>query len=254
MRIIYSINTGIDSDYFNGRNLENNLLFYELSMKLARQFYPITLYTDEYGASRLGEFADEVKLLNKDPEFYIWSEPKFEAISREEGDFLHVDGDLFIQKPFDLPYGDLYFDHIEYNLYEAYYKDNLNTFDEYGIGKVFPEWTKEYSGAFNIGIMGFRTNEIKELYLDRYYKIKEWFFNEVPPYIRDSAIVPSMTIGEHSLSCISKGHNWVSIPLNEYNGYLHMFSGRKHIPMFVELVKYRLKYGEFKTYKENGSI
>lgn len=250
MRIIYSLKTNLQSDYFAGRNLENNFKFYELSMKLTRQYYPVTLYTDEYGAQRLGDFADEVKLLENDSENYIWSEAKFEAISRESGDFLHVDGDLFINRPFNLPDADVYYDHTEHILYDFYYKDNINNFEKYGVSKVFPEWSTEYTGAFNIGIMGFRTEEIKNLYLDRYYKMKEWFFTEFPKDI-DAPLI-SMTIGEHGLSCLSRALEWDSIPLNEHNDYLHMYSGRKHIGMFVEFVDSYLQNHEFKTYKDNG--
>ena len=102
--------------------------------------------------------ADEVKMLKKDPENYIWSEPKFEAISNETGNFLHVDGDLFITKPFILNDSDVYYDHTELTLHEYYYKENLKNFTDYGIDKVFPEWSSKYLGAFNIGIMGFRTD------------------------------------------------------------------------------------------------
>lgn len=249
MRIIYSFNTGIEEDYFKGDNLENNFKFYELSIRLARQYYPVTLYTDEYGASRLGHLVDEVKFLEKDPSNYIWSEPKFEAISRETGDFLHLDGDLFIVKPFNKPDADLYFDHIEHGLYEIYYKDNLENFDKYGIKERFPEWSKEYTGAFNIGIMGFRNDEIKNIYLDRYYSMKEWFFNEYP--LRDETVLASMTIGEHGLSCLSNEYGWESVPLIEHNQYLHMYSGRKHLKGFVKMVESQLKE-EYKTYIENG--
>ena len=203
MRIIYSFNTSVgDDDYFKGVNLEHNFLFYELSIRLCRQYYPVTLYTDEYGAERLGHLVDEVKMLKKDPENYIWSEPKFEAISNETGDFLHVDGDLFITKPFTLNDSDVYYDHTEVTLHEYYYKENLKNFTDYGIDKVFPEWSSKYLGAFNIGIMGFRTDEIKNIYLDRYFKMKDWFYN-VFPHEKVEAIIPSMTLGEHSLACLS---------------------------------------------------
>jgi len=250
MRIIYSLNTGLEDEYFKGNNLENNFKFYELSMRLSRQYYPVTLYTDQYGADRLGHLVDEVKFLEKDPENYIWSEAKFEAISKESGEFLHVDGDLFINSPFNLPTADVYYDHTEHVLYDFYYRENIHNFDKYGVGKVFPEWSTEYTGAFNIGIMGFKTDDIKNVYLDRYYKMKEWYFNEFPKDIEAPLI--SMTIGEHGLSCISNKLGWDSIPLNEYNDYLHMYSGRKHIPMFVEFIDSYLKNREFKTYKENG--
>lgn len=254
MRIIYSFNTSVgDDDYFKGINLEHNFLFYELSIRLCRQFYPVTLYTDEYGAERLGHLVDEVKMLKKDPENYIWSEPKFEAISNETGEFLHVDGDLFITKPFILNDSDVYYDHTEITLHEYYYKENLKNFTDYGIGEVFPEWSSKYLGAFNIGIMGFRTDEIKNIYLDRYFKMKDWYYNVFPNEKFDSPI-PSMTLGEHSLSCLSDYYNWKSTPLYDENQYLHMYGGRKHLDMFYQFAKSYLESREFKTYKDNGNI
>lgn len=250
MRIIYSLNTGIDDPYFTGQNLENTFLQYELSMKLTRQYYPITLYTDQYGADRLGHLVDEVKFLKKNPDFYIWSEPKFEAISRETGEFLHVDGDLYINKPFNLPDADVYYDHTEHALYEFYYKNNITNFDKYGIGGVFPEWTTEYTGAYNIGILGFKTDEIKNLYLHRYYDMKEWYFNDFPRDINSH--LASMTIGEHGLTCICNAFDLNAVPLAEHNGYLHMYGARKHLPMFMEFIRSYLDNTEFKTYKENG--
>lgn len=253
MRAIYSLNTSLNEDFFQGRNLENNFIFYELSIRLVRRYYPVTLYTDEYGAERLGHLVDEVVLLEKDPEFYIWSEPKFEAISKEKGDFIHIDGDLFLRKPFNLPEADIYYDHLEDGLgmYEKYYQHNITNFTNHGIGDVFPEWSSEYTGAFNIGIMRFRTDEIKDIYLDRYYKMKNWFFNDFPKDIE--APLTSMTIGEHGLSCLSNHYNWTAVPLIEHNQYFHMYSGRKHNFMFVDFVKSYLDNNEFLTYKENGN-
>ena len=251
MRIIYSFNTGVDGDYFRGNNLENNFLFYELSIKLCRQYYPVTLYTDELGAERLGHLVDDVIMLEKDPENYIWSEPKFEAISRESGEFLHVDGDLWIDKPFTLNDSDIYYDHTEDTLFETYYKDNLESFTKYGVAEVFPEWRSDYLGAFNIGILGFRTDEIKHIYLDRYFKMKEWYYSKFP-YEELNPKVPSMTLGEHSLSCLSDHYQWKSTPLFDEHRYLHMYSARKHIPMFVTFVKNYLDNNHFLTYKENG--
>ena len=101
--------------------------------------------------------------------------------------------------------------------------------------------------------MGFRTDEIKNIYLDRYFKMKDWFYN-VFPHEKVEAIIPSMTLGEHSLACLSKYYNWKSTPLYDENQYLHMYGGRKHLDMFYQFAKSYLENREFKTYKDNGNI
>ena len=235
VKIIYSFDTQLNGPYFQGKNLENNLLFYELSIRLAKQYYPVTLYTDEYGEEKLGHLVDEVKLLSKDDKFYLWSEPTFEAISREEGEFIHLDGDVFLNGPLNLPEGDVYYDCREDSLYEYYYKDNIEIFDKYGIGEVFPEWSTEYTGAFNVGLLGFGDDNIKKQFVDRFYKMKEWYYNDFPSDIKIH--LATMTFEEHGLSCFCNKNNYNAVPLSQHNGYLHMFSSRKHIPMFVEFVR-----------------
>lgn len=249
MELIYSFYSNFNKyDYWKGKNRENNLLYLELSIKLARQFYPVTLYTDEETAKRFINLVDDIKILNvKDSNYKIWSQAKFEAIERHEGEFLHIDGDLFMTEPLVIPQGDIYYDHTETGLYESYYKYNLELFDKKGIKKVFPEWTTEYTGAFNIGILGFKNNSIKQLYLDRYYKQLDWLYSTIP--VDEQVDVPSMVIGEHSLACIANAHNLTGVPLDEYNNYLHMYGRRKHQPIFTEFVKEYSKK-EFKKYYE----
>lgn len=249
MEVIFSFYSKYDQfDYWTGQYRENNLMFMELAIKLARQFYPVTMYTDEKQAKRFKHLVDDIKILNTQGSKYkIWSQAKFEAIERHEGNFLHLDGDLFLDEKLNIPDGDIYYDHTETTLYESYYKHNLELFDKEGIKKVFPEWTKKYTGAYNIGALGFKNNSIKELYLDRYYRQLDWLYNELP--IEKHHGVTSMTIGEHSLACIANHHNLTGVPLAEHNGYLHMFSSRKHLPAFVNFVKeYNKK--EFKKYYE----
>lgn len=249
MEAIFSFYSKYDEfDYWKGKNRENNLMFMELAIKLARQYYPVTMYTDENTAKRFSGIVDEIKILNTQGSKYkIWSQAKFEAIERHTGEFLHLDGDLFLDAPLVMPPGDIYYDHTETTLYETYYKHNLELFDKEGIGKVFPEWSKVYTGAYNIGALGFKKDSIKQLYLDRYYKQLEWLYNDLP--LEKHHGVTSMTIGEHSLACIANYHKLKGVPLAEHNGYLHMFSNRKHLPAFVNFVKeYNKK--EFKKYYE----
>ena len=59
MKIIQSLSTTRINDE---TYIQKILDIYQCSIKMARRFHPITLYTDERGANELGHLVDEVKL------------------------------------------------------------------------------------------------------------------------------------------------------------------------------------------------
>ena len=63
MKIIQSLSTTRINDE---TYIQKILDIYQCSIKMARRFHPITLYTDERGANELGHLVDEVKFLKKD--------------------------------------------------------------------------------------------------------------------------------------------------------------------------------------------
>ena len=81
MNLIYSLNTNLLKYDYDKSNLDKLIKNYELSIKLAKQYHNIILYTDEYGASKLGGIVDDIQFLKKDKN-YLWSEAKFEALSK----------------------------------------------------------------------------------------------------------------------------------------------------------------------------
>jgi hypothetical protein len=69
MRIVQTLTTtphGCGEPYIRAQ-----LQLFQCSIKMARRFHPITLYTDERGANELGHMVNEVKLLEKNKEFQI---------------------------------------------------------------------------------------------------------------------------------------------------------------------------------------
>ena len=83
MRLIYSISTTPNRAFLKDK-LAKQILIWKKSITLAKKFYPITLWTDEVGAAILGDLVDEVKILKKDTENYLWCEPKYEAMMGED--------------------------------------------------------------------------------------------------------------------------------------------------------------------------
>ena len=152
MRIVQTLTTtpnGFGEPYIKGQ-----LELFQCSIKMARRFHPITLYTDERGANELGNFVNEVKFLEKNTENYLWCEPKFEAMKRETGDFIHMDGDVFLAEPLIIPDSyDVLYDFNDGEIGDKYYANNIQVFDEWGIKEIFPHWSPIWDGAHNVGLL-----------------------------------------------------------------------------------------------------
>lgn len=248
MKLVYSLYSGVNSHWLQGDFFETTLKYFELSIRLARQYHHIVLYTDEVGKSRLGHLVDEVKLLERTPDYVLWSESQIEAISREEGQFLHIDGDVLLHDKLYLPKDvDIYYEHIEVGLYDRFYRPKIKLFSERGIQDHFPEWSTEDTGIFNIGIVGFNSEEAKKIYLDRYYSNAKWYkstlLNELGIYDHSAAMV----LQQHSLTCIAKYHNFTSASLFTYNEYIHMFGRKKYRKMNVCLIESYMENYNFKN-------
>lgn len=85
----------------------------------------------------------------------MWAYSKIHTYSLQKEPFLHVDGDVFIWKPFDaaLLNSSLIVQNREDNL--SFYKHSINTIEKYA--QIIPDWVshlKQSPSAYNVGIIG----------------------------------------------------------------------------------------------------
>lgn len=236
MRLVYSLNT--DKIEIVGGVAKKTFAIYELSIRLASQFYDnIVLYTDDYGAKNLSHLPVEIIILDKKPsnEYYAWSEAKFEAISKEKGDYLHIDGDIFLSHPLILEDKDIIIENREY-IWDFYYDHLFKAFNEKGVKKIFPEWGYATKTPLNIGFLKFKEDEVKELYLDRYYRLKKFFvdnFINKGIYVKG---IPSLVIGQHSLDCIAEHYDYSVQVAYDNNDYAHIYGKKKYNAMYQQFI------------------
>jgi hypothetical protein len=208
---------------------------------MARRFHPVTLYTDERGANELGHLVDEVKFLEKNTDNYLWCEPKFEVFERETGEFIHMDGDVFISEPLVIP--------KEYDvLYDCneidggkYYHTNMNILYGWGVKEVFPHWNINWSGAYNVGLISFKSPTHMKMYSDTFYTLKDFYFKN-SKLQGDKLTYIAMTLEQLSLKLLSDGMGWNSVSMDNINSYIHMYSVRKFNKGFMELIETMSKY------------
>lgn len=235
MRIVQTLSTtpySMEEPYIKAQ-----LQLFECSIKMARRFHPITLYTDERGANELGHLVNEVKFLEKNTENYLWCEPKFEAFKREEGEYIHMDGDVFIAEPLILPKEyDVLYDFNDGEIGSTYYSNNIQIFDEWGAKEVFPHWSTNWTGAHNVGLISFKNPDHMKMYSDVFYKLKNFYF-EKSIESKNRLRLPELIMEQLSLKLLADGEGWKSVPLRDMNSYIHMYSGRKLQWGFMQLIE-----------------
>ena len=239
MNLIYSLNTNLLKYDYDKSNLDKLIKSYELSIKLAKQYHNTILYTDEYGASQLGNIVDDVKFLKKDKN-YLWSEAKFEALTDVNTDSFIIDGDIFLNE--ELKYekdGVVFHNYDSKTALEFYYSKTIEDFNNHSIIDVFPYWKTDCEKAINIGILGFFDNELKSEYLKYYYEIKDWYFRKYPTILHKR--LDTMIIGQYCLGCLLNVKNIKEQPLVVTNNYSHFHGGIKYENFFVKMVDSYIK-------------
>ena len=239
MNLIYSLNTDLLKYDYDKNNLDKLIKIYELSIKLSNKHYNTILYTDEYGASQLGNTVNDVKFLKKDKN-YLWSEAKIEALSNEPIDSILMDGDIFLESKLDYINEGVVFDEYDsQNTIDFYYSNTVKDFDKYAIKNVFPYWKTDSKKVINVGILGFFDNDLKTEYLNYYYKIKDWYFTNYPIKLHKRLDV--MVIEQYSLGCMLESKSIKEQPLKIANDYSHFYSGIKYQTFFIKMVDSYLK-------------
>ncbi len=182
-------------------------------------------------------FNDYVDIVNNiSNEFTFWDGFKTLPLL-DETDGLLVDGDiLFHSKMPDFTDDvDLYFDGWESWL--DLYSECIKELTELGISNIIPEWDSTPKRIINIGILKINNNELKDLYLDRWYKMYK-FCNDNKSKMKYFYMCCTIT-SQYLLTLLSKDYNIKNISnrLGKSNGYYTHFVGQqkyKSNPISIE--------------------
>jgi len=145
---------------------EYNLMGWTLScLQLRRYYNNVTLYADDVSAKILIDvlrlpYTEVVCNLNQldNYHFQLWALPKIYTYSQQSSSFLHVDGDVFIWKPFtdNLLKNGLIAQNLEVST--SYYENNMRLLESQlnYFPKEIIEARKKYNPiyAYNAGIFG----------------------------------------------------------------------------------------------------
>jgi len=166
MNLIYTFDINVNTDAHKLNVLKS---YYTNSINSAKLLgYQTELY------SNCDWFDDliDIKHIVTD-EFVFWDAFKTIPLNRND-DYILVDGDvIFHNRLPELDNSiDVYFDGWESWL--SIYDDCVNELDGLGISDIIPEWEVRKQRVMNIGTLKINNKELKELYLDRWFKLYEF--------------------------------------------------------------------------------
>ncbi len=170
MNLIYTFDKNVNTDKHKIEVLKS---YYFNSMLSAKERgYTTEIYTN---CDWFDTYVDIKHDVNK--EFTFWDAYKTIPLFRND-DYMLVDGDvIFHNKLPKLDNSiDVYFDGWEswLNIYD----DCVNELTELGISEIIPEWRCQKQRVMNIGTLKINNIQLKELYLDRWYKMYEFCNNK----------------------------------------------------------------------------
>lgn len=208
MNLIYTFDVNVNTD---SHKLDVLKSYYTNSIQSAKQLgYIIEMYSNCDWFDGLIDIKHNVT-----NEFVFWDAFKTIPLNRSDN-YMLVDGDvLFHNKLPELDNSiDIYFDGWESWL--SIYDDCVNELDELGISNIIPEWRVQKQRVMNIGTLKINNNELRELYLDRWFKLYE-FCKLRKDTIKSFDLCCTIT-SQYLLTLLSYGFN------------IHNFSNRLRTP------------------------
>ena len=175
--------------------LKNNLWLFAYSVMLAKRISKkITLHTDTLGMQYYGELGyDEVKNsldILKDEHSRFWSKGKIIALDQEPIGSIHIDGDVFLKKPYmkkvmSFSDNDVIIQCEErLGIFMQHYMDTIHHYPK--ALKTLPKgFNPELKYALNCGVLGFNSQKIKKEYINGYFdivdqlKASDYFMNQL---------------------------------------------------------------------------
>lgn len=173
--------------------------FYKLSMFKAKQLgYEVHMFTD---VPEMWE-ADKIVICNPDHRKEFFDSYKMYALSRLEEDYMLIDGDVILNKRFEIGDEEVIYDADELADWKSYRK-YIKELDKLGIKEVIPEWNPNRLIPKCCGLLRIKSDTLKSLYYHRwndFYRFAVDKYDKVPWQLTGVA-------AEYLLTCLIDYYN-----------------------------------------------
>ena len=191
MNLIFSYSTHI-GDYKGGRYTKDNktdhvLELYKISMERAKNLgHGIKFYGCEYSLNFLkGYYEDSVSV--EDVKFDITDDLKIYIHSKEPAGSITFDGDIILENKLQIDESaDVVFETKEDFVPDSIWQQEsifkiIDIFKKYKVDEVFENFSFEPQYLCNVGVIRFRTEELRKLFVESYYELKEYYLKNIEP-------------------------------------------------------------------------
>ncbi len=221
MNLIYTFDININKD--NKSKLDIIKSYYINSIKSAKKLgYFTEIYTN---CNEFDNYVDKKHIVKSDYDLVFWDRLKLIPLDTTDG--LLVDGDIIFHNilPTLDDNIDMYFDAWESYIPE--YSDAINELTTLGIRDIIPEWDTGPQRFVNIGILKINNIELKKLWVDRWWKLYNFYLENKFKLKNDS--IYGTIASQYLLSLVSKKFKIKNLSnlLGKNNGYYTHFVGQQ---------------------------
>ena len=251
MNLIFSYSTHI-GDYKGGRYTKDNktdhvLELYKISMERAKNLgHGIKFYGCEYSLNFLkGYYEDSVSV--EDIKFDITDDLKIYIHSKEPAGSITFDGDIILENKLQIDESaDVVFGTKEDFVPDSIWQQEsifkiIDIFKKYKVDEVFENFSFEPQYLCNVGVIRFRTEKLRKLFVESYYELKNYYLKNIEPIEKliPQGLIVSTIICQYYFTNICNQYNmkYNFTDEHENNNYKHYYGHSKFHKKIFDIIK-----------------
>ena len=197
--------------------------------------YEIELWGTDDAIERLGHIANSIRNIDN-MEYELYDDIKINIWQNTNSNVTTIDGDVFL-------FDKLQFEDVSLSIENEFTelseegKKCLETFNEFDIKSIIPEWDSKNTIGLNTGLVNWGMNsEFKKYYIESYQKLRKWYLDNQydivikNAYLHNSYPAISHIICENLLYQLVKfyGIEYKEFSKNPKNNYVHTAGDKKY--------------------------
>lgn len=247
-KIVWSLDTLpiMNNRWQQGNKFKETIIMYALSILYAHLWYDdLELYCDENAYEILSQLPIKVTKINFESEGKLWMESKLKVIELQKRPFIHIDGDVFLQKPIPIFHNlnkEVIVERYEIGeQFTPHYKEQIDFLDNYFDG-ILRYWKTDLGYSLNCGTIGFNNISLKDDYIQEYKLAKSIFKDIKDEYSKfnNKGFEPCVVLEQYNLAAFLnyrgiKPHLLLDEPNLDNNsifaerlGYCHLYGVSKY--------------------------
>jgi len=210
MKLIWSYSRNMK---FHASNEFAMMNLYKASMIRAKELgHQVNFYGDRDSIKSLKPFIDGDICDVTSKGFSYLDDLKVFIHTLEGLEACTIDGDIILEEKAQNIKADVWVDFPENrkdlpntSFTEGYY-DIVKKFDKYNVKSFIPGWRLDLKITPNVGFLKFNSKKIKNLYIESYYDLRNFFMNEIKKNEDLGKYCPTLFLGQYMWGCLNEAY------------------------------------------------